>query len=198
MSRDYVVADLVNTFQRLPSIGYRAAKKITLQILQRRDELMKPLLNALGEAYQKVKRCRVCDNFGTEELCEICANPRRDRQVVCVVENVADLWALESINIFSGTYHVLDGTLSALEGRGFEVLKIDRLRERIRADNVQEVVLATNATSDGQTTAFYIAEQLSGYGLKLSQLALGVPMGSELSYLDDSTLNIAFKNKKDF
>ena len=120
------------------------------------------------------------------------------QKTICIIENVADLWAIENLNIYNGVYHILDGTLSAIEGRGIEVLKLDRLINKIKNDSVKEVIIATNPTIDGQTTAFYIASNLEEFDLKITQPALGVPMGSELNYLDDSTLDIAFKNKREF
>jgi recombination protein RecR len=198
MSRDYIINNLINSLQRLPSVGYRTAKRIALSILQNKDEVIRPLLNSLNEAYLRIRRCSLCGNFTTEEICGICSDGSRDKQTVCVVESIVDLWAIENTNVHRGIYHILDGTLSAVEGRGVEVLKIEKLIEIIRQNDVKEVILATNPTSDGQTTAFYIASHLEGFNVKISQPALGVPMGSELNYLDDNTLSVAFKNKKDF
>ncbi|GHU27730.1 recombination protein RecR [Bacilli bacterium] len=198
MSRNYIINNLVNSLQRLPSIGHRTAKRIALSILQNKEEIIRPLLNSLNEAYLRIRKCSVCGNFTEGDICEICSDERRDHQTICVVENIADLWAIENINIYNGIYHILDGTLSAIEGRGIEVLKIEKLIERIKSYGIKEVIIATNPTSDGQTTAFYIASHLEEFKIKISQPALGVPMGSELNYLDDSTLDIAFRNKKEF
>ncbi|MDR2777518.1 MAG: recombination mediator RecR [Rickettsiales bacterium] len=198
MSKNYIINNLVSSLQKLPSVGYRSAKKIALGILQNRDEMIKPLLESLEEAFLKIRRCGLCGNFTTEDICEICSDERRDRQIICVVESIADLWAIENVGVYNGIYHILDGTLSAIEGRGIEVLRIEKLIERIENYGIKEVIVATNPTSDGQTTAFYIVSHLEGLNLKISQPALGVPMGSELSYLDDSTLDIAFKNKREF
>ncbi|MDR3078456.1 MAG: recombination mediator RecR [Rickettsiales bacterium] len=198
MGKNYIINNLVNSLQRLPSIGHRSAKRIALGILQNKDEMIKPLMDALAEAFLRIRRCVRCGNFTTEEICEICSDERRDRQTICVVESIADLWAIENTNVYGGTYHILDGTLSAIEGRGIEVLRIEKLIERIGDYDIREVIIATNPTSEGQTTAFYIASHLEGLNLKILQPALGVPMGSELSYLDDSTLDIAFRNKREF
>ncbi len=198
MSKNYIINNLVEALQKLPSIGQRNAKRLTINILQNKEELIKPLLDSLNEAYMKIRKCELCGNFSTENLCEICSNEKRDKKTVCIIENVADLWAIENLNIYNGVYHILDGTLSAIEGRGIEVLKLDRLISKIRNDSVEEVIIATNPTIDGQTTAFYIASNLEEFDLKITQPALGVPMGSELNYLDDSTLGIAFKNKREF
>ncbi|MDR1495295.1 MAG: recombination mediator RecR [Rickettsiales bacterium] len=198
MSKNYIINNLVNALQKLPSVGHRSAKRIALGILQNKNEMIRPLMEALSEAFLKIKRCTMCGNFTTEDSCEICSDERRDRQTICIVESIADLWAIENTNVYGGLYHILDGTLSAVEGRGIEVLRIEKLMERIKDYDIKEVIIATNPTSEGQTTAFYIANHLEGLGLKILQPALGVPMGSELSYLDDSTLDIAFKNKIEF
>lgn len=198
MSRNYIVNNLVNSLQRLPTIGHRSAKRIALSILQNKETIIKPLVDSLNDVYNKINRCKECGNYTTEELCDICSDIKRDRKTICVVESIADLWAIENTGVYNGIYHILDGTLSAIEGRGEEVLKIDELLKRIEDNKVQEVIIATNPTLDGQTTAFYIVSSLDGLDLKITQPALGVPMGSELNYIDDNTLNIAFKNKKEF
>jgi recombination protein RecR len=198
MSKDYIINNLIGSLQKLPSIGYRTAKRMALNILQNKDEIIRPLLDSLSEAYLKIKKCSICGNLTTNDVCGICSDDRRNRQIICIVENIIDLWAVENVGIHNGIYHILDGTLSAVEGRGIEVLKIERLIERIKDYDIKEVIIATNPTSEGQTTAFYIASHLEEFDIKISQPALGVPMGSELNYLDDSTLNIAFKNKKEF
>ena len=198
MNKNYIINNLVEALQRLPSIGQKNAKRLTINILQNKEEFIKPLVLALDEAYKKIKKCDVCGNFSTENLCDVCSDIKRDKKIICVVENVADLWAIENLNIYNGVYHILDGTLSAIEGRGIEVFKLDKLIYRIKNDNVGEVIIATNPTMDGQTTAFYIASHLEEFDLKVTQPALGVPMGSELNYLDDGTLGVAFKNKREF
>lgn len=198
MSKNHIINNLVNALQKMPSVGQKLAKKIALGMLQDKENIIRPLLSALEEAYEKIDRCADCGNFCTADGCDICSDMKRDRQLLCIVENIADLWAIENINSYNGIYHILDGTLSAIEGRGTEVLKMDNLIRRIEENNVKEVIIATNPTLDGQTTAFYIASHLEEFDLKITQPALGVPMGSELNYLDDSTLAIAFRNKKEF
>ncbi len=198
MSKNYIINDLINSLQKLPTIGQKTAKRIALNILQNKEYIIKPLINSLTEAYEKVNKCKICGNFTTDDLCDICGSEIRDKTVICIVESIADLWAIENTGIYNGTYHILDGTLSAIEGRGTEVLHLDRLINRIKENNIKEVIIATNPTLDGQTTAFYISSSLEEFGVKVTQPAYGVPMGSELNYLDDSTLNIAFKNKKEF
>ena len=198
MSKNYIINNLINSLQKLPTIGHKTAKRIALSILQNKDFLIKPLVNSLNEVYEKVNKCKICGNFTTKNICEICDSEIRDRTTICVVESIADLWAIENAGVYNGIYHILDGTLSAVEGRGSEVLHLDKLIERIKINKIKEVIIATNPTLDGQTTAFYISSSLEELDVKITQPAYGVPMGSELNYLDDGTLNIAFKNKKEF
>lgn len=198
MNKNYIINNLISSLQKLPTIGHKTAKKIALNILQNKDYFIKPLVRSLNDVYEKVNKCTICGNFTTKTICEICSSEIRDKKVICIVESIADLWAIESAGVYNGIYHILDGTLSAVEGRGTEVLHLDKLIERIKANNIQEVIVATNPTLDGQTTAFYISSSLEAFNLKITQPAYGVPMGSELNYLDDGTLNIAFKNKKEF
>lgn len=198
MSSNYIINNLINTLQKLPTIGQRTAKRMVLSMLQNKDTTIKPLIEAMNEAYNKINKCKICGNYTSGEICSICSDTKRDTQTICIVESISDLWAIENINIYNGIYHILDGTLSAIEGRGEEVLKIDQLKQRIVENNIKEVIIATNPTLDGQTTAFYIVSHLEEFNIKITQPALGVPMGSELNYLDDNTLNIAFKNKTNF
>ncbi|MBO4956238.1 MAG: recombination protein RecR [Rickettsiales bacterium] len=198
MSSNYIINNLINTLQKLPTIGQRTAKRMALSMLQNKDTTIKPLIEAMNEAYNKINKCKICGNYTSGEICSICSDTKRDTQTICIVESISDLWAIENINIYNGIYHILDGTLSAIEGRGEEVLKIDQLKQRIVENNIKEVIIATNPTLDGQTTAFYIVSHLEEFNIKITQPALGVPMGSELNYLDDNTLNIAFKNKTNF
>ena len=198
MSSNYIINNLINTLQKLPTIGQRTAKRMALSMLQNKDTTIKPLIEALNEAYNNIHKCKICGNYTSGEICNICSDTKRDTQTICIVENISDLWAIENINIYNGLYHILDGTLSAIEGRGEEVLKMDCLKKRIIDNDIKEVIIATNPTLDGQTTAFYIVSHLEEFNIKITQPALGVPMGSELNYLDDNTLNIAFKNKTNF
>lgn len=197
-SKNYIINNLINSFQKLPGIGTKSAKRIVLNILQNKNKFIKPLMLSLDEAYQHIHTCSVCGNFTTSDLCDICNDGSRDRQTICIVESIADLWAIENTNVFRGLYHILNGTLSAIEGRGVEYLLLDNLAERIKENKIKEVIIATNPTIDGQTTAHYISNFLENFNLKIMQPAYGVPMGSELNYLDEGTLNIAFKNKQLF
>lgn len=198
MSKDFIINNLINSFQKLPNIGFRSAKRISLQILLDKNNLLKPLIKSLTEAYDNINKCEICSNLTTDNICEICSDFKRNNNLLCIVENIADLWAIENAGIFNGIYHILDGTLSAIEGRGPDVLKIDNLLKRIKENDIKEIIIATNATTDGQTTAFYLVNVLENLNLKITQPSLGLPMGSELNFLDENTLNIAFKNKKEF
>ncbi|MDR2760898.1 MAG: recombination mediator RecR [Rickettsiales bacterium] len=198
MNRNFIIGNLIKNLQKLPNVGYRSAKKMALQMLLDKENLLMPLARSMAEAGEKIRRCEICGNLTSDGICEICADPKRNRKIICVVESVADLWAIENTGIFNGVYHILNGTLSAVDGRGVEVLKLDDLVKRIEQNGVEEVVIATNATIDGQTTAFYIVNAIERMNLKITQPALGLPMGSELNFLDENTLNIAFKNKKEF
>ncbi|GIX12349.1 MAG: recombination protein RecR [Paracoccaceae bacterium] len=182
---------LIELMSRLPGLGPRSARRAVLTLLRRRQTLMDPLARALAEVAARVHDCPVCGNLATGELCDICADPRRDGSTLCVVEGVADLWALERAGVFRGRYHVLGGVLSALDGVGPEDLAIAALPARIAREGIAEVILALNATVEGQTTAHYLADVLSGSGVRLSALARGVPIGGELDHLDDGTIAAA-------
>jgi recombination protein RecR len=185
---------LIQLLAKLPGLGPRSARRAALHLIKRRDSLMTPLAAALAQAAAAIRPCSICGNLDTVEPCAICRDPRRDGAAICVVEDLADLWALERSGAFRGRYHVLGGTLSALDGVGPEDLTIDRLVARVKPG--QELILALNATVEGQTTAHYIADRLAGAGVRLSRLAQGVPIGGELDYLDDGTLAAAFKARR--
>lgn len=187
---------LIQMLARLPGLGPRSARRAALHLLKRKETALEPLVRALTEAALNVRACSTCGNLDTADPCAICADPKRDRSVLCVVEDVADLWAMERTGAFRGRYHVLGGVLSALDGVGPEELKIPKLVERVRAETITEVILATNATVEGHTTAHYIGERLAGSGAKTSGLAQGVPVGGELDYLDDGTLSAALKSRR--
>ena len=187
---------LIGLLARLPGLGPRSARRAALHLLKKRDALMGPLADALGEAARQITTCATCGNLDTADPCVICTDAKRDPALLCVVEDVADLWALERAGIFRGRYHVLGGTLSALDGIGPDDLAIASLVRRARTGGVVEVILALNATVDGQTTAHYVADQLAGAGLMVSRLAHGVPVGGELDYLDDGTLAAALKARR--
>ncbi|MBL6958339.1 MAG: recombination protein RecR [Rhodospirillales bacterium] len=193
---DPTIEQLIQRLAKLPGLGPRSARRAALFLIKRKESLLQPLARALNDAAEAIKTCSTCGNLGTQDPCAICTDPKRDPSVICVVEDVADLWALERTVSFKGCYHVLGGTLSALDGVGPEDLNIPDLISRAKDAAVKEVVLATNATVDGQTTAHYIADRLSGSGVTVSGLAHGVPVGGELDYLDDGTLSAALKDRR--
>ena len=182
---------LMKHFAKLPGLGPRSARRMVLHLLKRREAAMLPLIDALTRAAHEVKACGVCGNWGGSDPCEICRDAGRDRSVICVVEDVADLWALERSQAYRGLYHVLGGTLSALEGVRPADLRIEALIDRVKTNNISEVILALNATVEGQATAHYVAEQVASAGAAMTKLAHGLPVGGELDYLDDGTLAAA-------
>ena len=188
---------LINLLAKLPGLGPRSARRAVLAMMRRRETLLVQLAKAITEAAAAVRTCGICGNFDGRDPCSICADARRDASVICVVEDVADLWALERTHAFKGRYHVLGGTLSALDGTGPEDLNIPGLVGRAADSQVREVILALSATVDGQTTAHYMAEKLSEVGISISGLAHGIPVGGELDYLDDGTLSAALKARRD-
>lgn len=187
---------LIQILTRLPGLGPRSARRVALQLLKKRESTLLPLAAALQEAARTVRACRICGNFCEDEICPICADPKRDASQICIVEGVEDLWALERSAAFKGRYHVLGGTLSALDGIGPDQLAIAGLLARLRDATVKEVILALGATVDGQTTAHYIADRLSGLPVTVTRLGHGVPVGGELDYLDEGTLTAAFKARR--
>ncbi|HEX9904831.1 MAG TPA: recombination mediator RecR [Propylenella sp.] len=189
---------LIQLLARLPGLGPRSARRAALHLIKRREQLMAPLAAALAEAAAAVKVCSVCGNVDTQDPCAICRDPARDPAILVVVEDVGDLWALERAAATRGRYHVLGGVLSPLDGIGPEDLNIATLMTRAREDGVAEVVLAMNATVEGQTTAHYITDQIAGAGAKVTRLAHGVPVGGELDYLDDGTLAAAMRSRTPF
>ena len=194
-----IINDLIKIFSKLPSLGPRSAKRIVLHLLNNKENIMQALISAMQDGYDKIKKCPICGNLTTENICEICSDTTRNNEILCIVENVADLWAIESTMIYKGQYHILGGNLSASEGRGPEDLNIESLIEKLKNNkNIKEVIIATNPTIEGQTTAFYIADLLKDFNIKITKPAYGIPLGSEFNYLDESTLDIAFKDKKEF
>jgi recombination protein RecR len=188
--------DLIQLLARLPGLGPRSARRAALHLLKQRETLMPRLAVALANAAREVRKCEVCGNLDAAEPCWICADGERDGTLICVVEEVDDLWALERAGLYKGRYHVLGGTLSALDGQGPEDLGIDRLLQRIEGAGIAEVILATSATVEGQTTAHYIAERLADSVAAVTRLAHGVPIGGELNYLDDGTLAAALRARR--
>jgi recombination protein RecR len=187
---------LIQLLAKLPGLGPRSARRAALHLIKHRESLLDPLAAALVEAARTIRPCSNCGNIDTRDPCGICADPRRDAATLCVVEDVSDLWALERTQSFKGRYHVLGGTLSALDGIGPEELSIAGLVERAKGGAVQEVILALNATVEGQTTAHYIMDRLAGSGVAVTRLAHGVPVGGELDYLDDGTLTAALRARR--
>ena len=186
---------LIALLARLPGLGHRSARKAALALVKRREDLLQPLAAALGEAAQKIIACPSCGNIDTVSPCTICQDPRRDRSLIVVVEEIADLWALERAGVVNALYHVLGGHLSPLDGIGPEELNVVRLIERA-VPPVKEVLLALNATVEGQSTAHYLTDQLQGHGVAVTRLAQGVPVGGELDYLDEGTLAAAIKSRR--
>ena len=187
---------LTNALARLPGLGPRSARRAVLHLLKKREAALSPLLDALAAVEERLETCRTCGNVDTTNPCSVCADPRRDARSLCVVEEVADLWALERSRLFPGKFHVLGGRLSALEGIRPEDLAIDSLVRRIEQGGVDEVVLAMNATLEGQTTAHYLAERIERFPVRVTQLAHGLPVGGELDYLDEGTLAQALRARR--
>ncbi len=187
---------LINYLSKLPGLGPRSARRAALYLLKRREALLVPLLKALESAAESIKPCMRCGNLDSQDPCAICANSERDGSIICVVEEVADLWALERTLSFKGRYHILGGLLSALDGVGPEDLNIAALLARAEVPDVTEIILAMGATVDGQTTAHYVTDRLHGLGVRITRLAHGVPVGGELDYLDDGTLSAALKARR--
>jgi recombination protein RecR len=187
---------LIGLLAKLPGLGPRSARRAALHLIKNRDALLAPLAEALAETGAKVSLCSTCGNVDTIDPCTLCRDERRDRSIICVVEEVGDLWALERAAAINALYHVLGGTLSALEGRRPEDLNLAKLFERAASAEVKEIVLALNATVEGQTTAHYITDRLKDKGLTVSRLAHGVPVGGELDYLDEGTLTQAMRQRR--
>ena len=192
------IETLIDLMARLPGLGPRSARRAVLMLLKRRGAVMAPLAAVMAEVAVNARDCVRCGNIGSTEVCEICRDDRRANGEICVVEDVADLWAMERGQAFKGRYHVLGGTLSALDAVGPEELRIPVLLQRIGEEGITEVILALNATVDGQTTAHYIADILSGFEISITSLAQGVPIGGELDYLDDGTIGAALKARRKF
>jgi recombination protein RecR len=189
---------LIQLLAKLPGLGPRSARRAALHLIRNREQLLRPLGQAMEQAADNVRTCSNCGNLDTADPCAICVDPKRDGATICVVEEVADLWALERTSAFSGHYHVLGGVLSPLDGIGPEDLNLAGLISRAGAENVKEVILATSATVDGKTTAHYVTDRLADAGVTVSALAHGIPVGGELDYLDDGTLSAALKERRNF
>ena len=189
---------LIQLLAKVPGLGPRSARRAALHLIKKKEQLLAPLALAMGEAVEKVRVCSVCGNVDTSDPCTICTDPRRDAATLIVVEDVADLWALERAGAISARYHVLGGTLSPLDGVGPDDLNLRSLVSRVAGGGVSEVILAVNATVEGQTTAHYITDQLAGLDVRVTRLAHGVPVGGELDYLDEGTLAAALRSRTAF
>ncbi|MDO5385675.1 MAG: recombination mediator RecR [Pseudomonadota bacterium] len=190
------IEKLVKLVAKLPALGTRSSRRIVLQLLKKRESLFLPLIDAMQQVAANVKTCDICGNYDTESPCSICSSQSREDGVVCVVQDVADLWAMERVSMFKGKYHVLGGILSALDGISAEDLNIDKLFNRIEKENIKEIILALPATIDGQITTNYLLQQLKNYDIKVTTLAQGIPMGAELDYMDEGTIQLALNSRK--
>lgn len=190
------IEKLIKAVAKLPALGTRSARRIVLQLLRKRDTQLLPLIDALQNVADNIKTCPICGNFDTEEPCSICTSSSRDGKTLCVVQDVADLWAMERVGFYKGKYHVLGGVLSALEGITPEDLNLASLPQRIASEQIEEVILALPATVDGQITTHYILSKIKDSGVKVTTLAQGIPVGAELDYMDDGTIQLALSSRK--
>lgn len=190
------IEKLIKAVAKLPALGTRSARRIVLQLLKKRDAQLLPLIEALQNVADNIKTCPVCGNFDTEEPCSICSSETRDNKTLCIVQDVADLWAMERVGFYKGKYHVLGGILSALEGITPEDLNLSNLASRIADEHIEEVILALPATVDGQITTHYLLSRLKDMPVKVTTLAQGIPVGAELDYMDDGTIQLALSSRK--
>lgn len=193
-----LIENISKTIARLPGMGPRIAKRILLHLASNKEKTLIPLIENLQNLFAKIHSCKNCGNLDEGEICGICLNQNRNHKIICVIEEVADLWAIERAKTYQGLYHVLGGNLSAIAGKTVEDLNIKNLENRLRESEIEEVIIATSATIDGQTTAHFLAEILKEYSVKITKLAHGVPVGSELDYLDEGTISIAFNSRGEF
>lgn len=191
------IEKLTKIIAKLPALGTRSARRIVLQLLKKKETTMLPLISALQEVADNVKKCPVCGNFDTMEPCSICRDAARDQETICVVQDVADLWAMERIGLYHGQYHVLGGILSALDGVTPDDLDMEKLFSRLQNNLVKEVILALPATIDGQITVHYLFSRLKEFPVKVTTLAQGIPVGAELDYMDDGTIQLALSARKE-
>lgn len=190
------IKNLIKLMSKIPGLGPRSARRSVLSLIKNPEKLMLPLANSLIQVSESIKLCSVCGNIDSDTICGICKDEKRDKNIICVVEDITDLWALERSSSYKGRYHILGGVLSAIDGINPEDLRIKELLENIRLNNVKEVILATSATLAGQTTSFYIMDLLEDEGIIISRLAQGIPMGGELDYLDDGTIGAALDSRR--
>jgi len=196
MQNIFEIEELIRLISRLPGLGPKSAKRIVLKLINSRDELMKPMVNSLAQVYKNISRCNVCGSLkSSTEGCMNCETVKEKFNKICVVENIADQWSIENSTIYKGYFHILGGTISSSSSERKEDLLISSLVERVKKDSIEEVIIATSATVEGQTTAYYIQDSLKSTGVKVSKLAQGLPVGGEIENLDDGTLFSAFKNR---
>jgi recombination protein RecR len=189
---------LITLLAKLPGLGPRSARRIALHLIKDNRQFMMQLAETIHAVAEEIKTCAECGNIDTVSPCSICADPKRDSNIICVVEGIADLWAMERGHVFNGLYHVLGGSLSAIDGRTPEKLNLKKLRQRVTEGNLRELIIATNATLEGQTTGHYIVDMLADTNLKISCLAHGIPVGAELDYVDEGTLTLALKQRHNY
>ena len=193
------INQLISDISKLPGLGRRSAQRIALFLLKNKDKNLLSLIQSLNTSYEKIIECNNCGNIDLQNPCNICSNNSRDKNSICVVEDVSDLWTFEKVGFYKGLYHVLGGSLSAIQGIGTDELRLNNLLKRIEANNIQEIILALSTTMEGQTTSFVLADKLEKFqNLNVTRLAQGIPMGGELHYLDENTLNTAFQSRKKF
>jgi recombination protein RecR len=190
--------NLIKKISKLPTFGPRSARRFVLHLLQNKDTLMQSLIEEMTLVKEQAKNCKICGNLDISDICSICNDPKRNDKIICIVEDVSDIWALEKNKIFNGKYHILGGVLSAMLGKTPADLNIESLIERVKNGNIEEIIIAINPTIDGVTTSYYLSEILQEFNVKISKLANGIPIGSELDYLDEGTINIAFKAREKF
>ena len=190
------IEKLIKQIAKLPSLGTRSARRIVLQLIKKKEAILLPLITSLQDVADNIKTCEICGNYDTSSPCAICSSTSKDASLLCVVQDVADLWAMERVSQFKGKYHILGGVLSALEGVVPEDLNIDSLIQRIEPEGVKEVILARPATVEGQITSHYLSSKLKEMKVKVSTLAQGIPMGAELDYMDEGTLQLALNSRK--
>lgn len=193
------INQLISDISKLPGLGRRSAQRIALFLLKNKDKNLLSLIQSLNTSYEKIIECNNCGNIDLQNPCNICSNNSRDKNSICVVEDVSDLWTFEKVGFYRGLYHVLGGSLSAIQGIGTDELRLNNLLKRIEANNIREIILALSTTMEGQTTSFVLADKLEKFqNLNVTRLAQGIPMGGELHYLDENTLNTAFQSRKKF
>ena len=193
------INQLISDISKLPGLGRRSAQRIALFLLKNKDKNLLSLIQSLNTSYEKIIECDDCGNIDLQNPCNICSNKSRDKKSICVVEDVSDLWTFEKVGFYRGLYHVLGGSLSAIQGIGTDELRLNNLLKRIEANNIKEIILALSTTMEGQTTSFVLADKLEKFQkLNVTRLAQGIPMGGELHYLDENTLSTAFQSRKKF